>query len=140
MNQILYKCHFENDNNFKNNKTKFIIILVSAIFLIFIAIFIYFFTKYEMFQKEKLSKNLVSNFNIMTLYSDSNDNYNAMQAITQSNKDPFVIGLIQIDKINLSYPILSTTTDELLKISPCRFYGPMPNQPRKFMYCWAQLR
>lgn len=139
MNQILYKCNFENNNNFKNNKTKFIIILVSAIFLIFIAIFIYFFTKYEMSQKEKLSKNLVSNFNIMTLYSDSSDNYNAMQAITQSNKDPFVIGLIQIDKINLSYPILSTTNDELLKISPCRFYGPMPNEPRKLMYCRAQL-
>ena len=27
----------------------------------------------------------------------------------------------QINEINLTYPILSTTTDELLKISPCRF-------------------
>lgn len=137
MNQILYKCTFDNNKNFKNNKIKFIIILVSAIFLIFIAVFIYSFIKYQMFQKEKLSKNLVSNFNIMTLYSDSNDSYNAMHAITETNKEPFVIGLIQIDKINLSYPILSTTNDELLKISPCRFYGPMPNEPRKFMYCWA---
>ena len=40
-------------------------------------------------------------------------------------------------KQNITYPILSTTSEELLKISPCRFYGPMPNEPRKFMYCWS---
>ena len=41
---------------------------------------------------------------------------------------PFVIGLIKIDKLDLLYPILSTVSDDLLNISPCRFYGPMPNQ------------
>lgn len=131
MNQILYKCTFENNNlnNHKNtNKKKFIIILVCAILLIFIAIFIYFFIKYESFQKEKISKNLVSNFNIMTLYSNSIDNYSLEQVTVESTNEPFVIGLIQIDKIELTYPILSTTTEELLKISPCRFYGPMPNE------------
>ena len=39
-----------------------------------------------------------------------------------------MIGILQIEKIDLLYPILSTTSDELLNISPCRFCGPMPNQ------------
>lgn len=38
-----------------------------------------------------------------------------------------VIGKIRIDKINLEYPILFETTDELLKIAPTRYCGPAPN-------------
>lgn len=130
MNQILYKCNFDNFNNLKNNKEKkkFIIILVCAIVLIFIAIFLYFFIKYNMNKKEKLSKSLVSNFSIMNLYSNTTDNYSTQQIIAESEEGPFVIGLIQIDKIKLTYPILSTTSEELLTISPCRFSGPMPNE------------
>lgn len=127
MNQILYQCNFDK-NNSKHTKNKLLLIIVSAIFLIIIAFGIYFFTKYELSQKEKISKNLVSNFNIMTLYSNSNDNYIATEIIAKSKEEPFVIGLIQIDEIGLTYPILSSTTEELLKISPCRFYGPMPNE------------
>lgn len=41
---------------------------------------------------------------------------------------PFVIGVIEIDKIGLHYPILSYTTEDSLKIAPCRFAGPMPNE------------
>lgn len=127
MNQILYKCIFENNNSSNNKKKKFVIILVCSISLIVIATFIYFFTKYELSQNEKLSKDLASNFNIMTLYSNSTNNYTATQIISE-NEEPFIIGLIQINKINLTYPILSATSEELLKISPCRFYGPMPNE------------
>lgn len=48
--------------------------------------------------------------------------------MSSDTTSPFVIGLIEIDKINLLYPILSTTSDESLNIAPCRFYGPMPNE------------
>ena len=81
-------------------------------------------------KKEKLSRNLVSNFSIMNLYSNTIDNYVSEQLAVESKEEPFVIGLIQIDEIKLTYPILSTTTEELLTISPCRFYGPMPNEVR----------
>ena len=43
-------------------------------------------------------------------------------------EDPFVIGIIQIEKININYPILSKTSRELLKVSLCRCAGPMPNE------------
>lgn len=39
-----------------------------------------------------------------------------------------VIGLIEIKSIGINYPIISSYNDDLLKISPCRFYGPMPNE------------
>lgn len=38
------------------------------------------------------------------------------------------IGTIIIPKINLTYPILSQTTDEWLKAAPCKFHGGNPNE------------
>lgn len=38
------------------------------------------------------------------------------------------IGIISIPKIDITYPILSTTTDELLKVSTCKFHGGNPNE------------
>lgn len=40
----------------------------------------------------------------------------------------FTIGTINIPSINVNYPILSTWSDALLKISPCKFWGPNPNE------------
>lgn len=37
------------------------------------------------------------------------------------------IGVINIPSIDVNYPILSTYSDELLKIAPCKFHGPNPN-------------
>ena len=36
--------------------------------------------------------------------------------------------MIEIPKISIYYPIISESNDELLKISPCRISGPMPNE------------
>ena len=44
----------------------------------------------------------------------------------------YTIGRIYIPKINVDYPILSETTTELLKISPCKFWGADPNQVGNF--------
>ena len=98
-----------------------------SLFIIFICIIFYFFTKYNSWQKEKISKNLARQFNIRSLYTNSNE-YTAEKSIYNLENEPFVIGLLKIDKINLMYPILSTSSEKLLEISPCRFYGPMPNE------------
>ena len=109
-----------------NYQKKFKFILIFSILIIVLCIIIYLFSKYNSYKKEKISKNLVTNFGITTLYANSN-NYIATK-VTNNIEEPFVIGLLKIDKINLMYPILSNTSEELLKISPCRFYGPMPNE------------
>ena len=38
------------------------------------------------------------------------------------------IGVVRIPKINLTYPILSKTTDALMKVAPCKFHGANPNE------------
>ena len=40
----------------------------------------------------------------------------------------YTIGTINIPSINVNYPILSTYSDALLKIAPCKFHGPNPNE------------
>lgn len=67
-----------------------------------------------------------------SLNSDSSSssifNYNSTSGSKDNSSDSFVIGIIKIDKIKLDYPILSDVSDELLKIAPCRFAGPLPNK------------
>lgn len=109
-----------------NSSKKFKFILIFSILIIALCIIIYLILKYNSYKKEKFSKSLVSNFGITTLYANNND-YIANKTTTNI-EEPFVIGLLKIDKINLMYPILSNSSEELLKISPCRFYGPMPNE------------
>ena len=42
------------------------------------------------------------------------------------------IGTVSIPSIDVYYPILSTTSTELLKIAPCKFWGPNPNEVGNF--------
>ncbi len=136
MNQILennlninYQKNYNSSKSNNISKKFKIIFLVSIILIIFLIIF-YFLLKYNTNKKEKLSKSLASNFSIQNLYN-MNNNYSAVRTsivYENNSSNPFVIGLLKIDKINLIYPILSTVSDELLEISPCRFYGPMPNE------------
>ncbi len=39
-----------------------------------------------------------------------------------------VVGVINIPKINSKYPIIAETTDALLKVSVCKFWGANPNE------------
>ena len=38
------------------------------------------------------------------------------------------VGIVKIPKLNITYPILSKTTDALLKVSVCKFHGANPNE------------
>ena len=53
-------------------------------------------------------------------------------ATSNDGTDYYTIATINIPKINVNYPILSETTTELLKISPCKFWGADPNQVGNF--------
>lgn len=132
MNQIL-ENKLNKIENLKNSKIsytknikKFKSIFWFSIIVILICIIFYSFIKYNTSKKEQFAKSLVNQFDITTLYSNNYSTARLSNTTNQNNN--FVIGLIKIDKINLFYPILSNTTEENLKISPCRFYGPMPNE------------
>ncbi len=122
MNQILDTNFNDNSKSYKkNNLLKFQFYL--SILLIIILIIYIVYTKFKLNNQEKYSKSLLQNYGITKLYSnfvDDND--------TNLYENSSIIGIIEIKKINLYYPIFSSYNDELLKIAPCRFYGPFPGE------------
>ncbi len=115
MNQILNTKLEKNKKNFeKKNWFKFQLIFSLFIIVILISIISFYF--YHLNQKEDFSDNLIANYNIYKLYNTNTDN--------TSNE---LFGIIKIPKINLHYPVFSYLTEDLLKISPCKFYGDTPN-------------
>ncbi len=131
MNQILFSKFNQEIEREENKKKKKILIFFKYQFTISILIIIacsayYLYNLYTTKKKESLSRQLLSNYNINLLYS-SNSNYETNVVETQ-DEEPFIIGLIEIKKLKIIYPILSDVSDDLLKIAACRFYGPMPNE------------
>ena len=128
MNQIL-NTNFEN-NNYEEDKTisyvethipkkVFKTQFMISIFAIFIIISFFTFYYYTLLQKEKLSANLMNNYEISKLYATSEN----------SSESNLIIGMIQIPKLNISYPLFSKLDNALLEVSPCIFYGKMPPTP-----------
>lgn len=57
----------------------------------------------------------------------------SVQVVTaEDGTNYYTIGRITIQKIGVDYPIFSETTTELLKKSPCKFWGADPNQVGNF--------
>lgn len=78
---------------------------------------------YTKSQKEMQSTQLLQTYQIATLYSTDS----SVSSIVPEDAS-FIIGAIYMDKIRLHYPILSTLSDENLRIAPCRIAGPLPNE------------
>lgn len=69
---------------------------------------------------------LYNDYDISKLYANTTNS--TTPSPTQEEENFSIIGIIKIDKIKISYPILSKIEDELLKIAPCRFSGPDINE------------
>ncbi len=122
MNQILEIKNFKKRK--KYIKLFKIQLFISLILIIFYTIYCLCFYIIGI-KKENISNTLLNTFSLERLYSKS-QNYTTVQLNKNSNYS--VIGIIEIPKINVKYPILSDVNDELLKISACRFHGPYPNK------------
>lgn len=129
MNQILQYT--------KSNYKKYIIQFFISISIAIFAIIMFISKIYQMNKYEKYSKELLKEYKITTLYKENNHSeLDPSKALTNQNYSkviskkipPYIIGSLKIDKINLNYPILSQSNSDLLKISLCRFAGPMPNR------------
>ena len=126
MNQILGNQNSNYSSTSFSLQKKFKIIFWISLSSIAVFIIFYFFMQYNSWKNEKVSENFSNHFTLRNLYSNTNNYISQRTNIEKEN--PFVIGLLKIDKINLMYPILSHTSEELLKISPCYLSGPMPNE------------
>lgn len=131
MNQIL----FTNEEKLKKNKNErmknikivksFRITFIISISVLLVFLSYYIYNHIISNNKKDMSVMLLNSFNVQRLYSNE-ENYTTITL--NNNENFFVIGNIEIPSIQLNYPILSDTNDELLKIAPCRFYGPYPNE------------
>lgn len=114
MNQILQT------NLNKNNKKSYyyfkVQFYISVMIIIFLSFYIMFYN-FKLSQIENFSDKILNNYNITKLYSNS---YNST--------DSKIIGIIEIPSININYPIFSICNNDLLKISPCKLYGPLPGK------------
>ena len=63
---------------------------------------------------------------------DENSDDNINWLVTDSGKEYYVLARIRIPSINCEYPILNETSEELLKIAPCKFWGAEPNEVGNF--------
>lgn len=138
MNQIIfnYDYNYNKVNKYIRNKKNiyFIIFIITTIVIVIIFFYI-IYNKYKLMQEARLSENFKNAYIISTLYSNSQNstNYNAIQLSNSIS----IIGLIEIPQINISYPILSQSNDELLKISVCRFSRSITQSKGKFVYYWT---
>ena len=114
MNQIL-----ENKKTKKLNKKLYSFQFFIFCFIILIFIIYLFWQNYSEKHVKKISESTVKNYNITRLYSNNNGS-----TIKANDNLISIIGTIEISKINISYPIFPDYSDELLKISVCKFYGP----------------
>lgn len=129
----------ETDSNFLfntffvNKRHYFYKILFYILFSISFFTFLYYlYFRYSLYSSEMVSKGLLNNFSITSLYKNNSPyttNFLSSNTSFAESPDPKVIGVIEIKKLNITYPILSEINKNVLKISPCRFYGPYPNEP-----------
>ena len=138
MNQILItNLNDKNDKNLNNEKNDFIdnendiffkkkskiFFKIQFTLSIITVICIISFSSYYFYSlknKEKISENIIGNYNIYKLYSNNNQ-----EKETIENN---LFGIIEIPKINLYYPVFSNISEENLKVSPCKFYGGSLNE------------
>lgn len=135
MNQILQTKIKNQKTKLKKFKKILKIQLYSSIILSIIIVISISFNAFHLYKQEKYSNQILSNYNITKLYSNLSSN--EISSSNETIENVYIIGIIEIPKINIYYPIFSTCTDELLKISPCKFYGTSPGHTRQPMYCWS---
>lgn len=124
--QVIKNNHSkENDTKKNNKKITYKTQFISSIFLLFFTIISYFIIKNSKTSKEQIAKQITNSYSISKLY---NNKTSENKTYSQNGQIFTVIGMIEIPKIDIYYPIISESNDELLKISPCRIAGPMPNE------------
>lgn len=103
----------------QHNRKWFIALLIFSILLLLSSLTHLAYSFYQDHKNTSTYQTLYRNYDISKLYA------NTTTTIQLQNETIFsIIGIIKIDKLKLSYPIISETNDELLKIAPCRFSGP----------------
>ncbi len=122
MNQIIFPEKLEITSPKKNHYiTKYKITFFLSIFVIIIFLVYYIISYININNKAKISSQILNAYDIQSLYS-SNASFTP-SIILENGESSEILGIIEIKKLNLRYPILADYSEELLKVAPCKFYG-----------------
>lgn len=158
MNQILVSEKLYVTPNMKRKKRFFKIEFFLSVFLVCSLSSYYIYAEYDRNKSEQVSQEILANMSfeepeekleeiVVILNSAFSEEQtldlteeletpveiqNVQVATASDGTNYYTIGRIYIPKINVDYPILSETTTELLKISPCKFWGADPNKVGNF--------
>lgn len=158
MNQILVTEKIYVTPELKRKKVIYKILFIISLVLMLSLISIYIYAEYDKNKEESISGDILSYLNMKddttissyenalvvkitqeasnlpddSVEETSNSNVKLATATSTytapNGKQYESIGVINIPKINLIYPILSKTTDALMKVAPCKFHGGSPNE------------
>ncbi len=158
MNQILVTEKIYVTPELKRKKKMYKMLFVLSIFLIILLFSAYIYAEYDRNKEEDISQDILSfmttknDETIVSSYENAlvvkitqniaEDIQNgtteepehlqmatATSTYTAPNGKKYeTIGVVRIPKINITYPILSKTTDALMKVAPCKFHGASPNE------------
>lgn len=160
MNQILVTEKIYVTPELKRKKKIYKILFILSIFLIICLFSIYIYAEYDRNKDESISQDMLlslveeesitnedsENALIVLITQEENKeqtNNNEEKQVEEApvatatytapnGKEYEYIGYVNIPKIKVNYPILSTTTVPLLKVSICKFHGPNPNEVGNF--------
>ena len=154
MNQILVTEKLYITPELKRKKKMYKFICMLSIFMIIVLVSLYIYAEYDKSKNENISQEILADMTSTDGTEEngeddgSNDIWEIIIATAEEQKDTEddteeenygtytdsngneydTIGTISIPSINVEYPILSETTTALLKIAPCKFWGPEPNE------------
>ncbi|MFR6021582.1 MAG: sortase [Clostridia bacterium] len=132
MNQIL-QTKIKNSNN-NGKKKSFLKIQFYISIFVFLSLIVYLFFYWQNLHRDELySDSLLSNYNLTRLYANSessNSLYSSdfFSILNANSNDNPILGIIEIKAINVYYPFFAYYSDENLKLSPCKFFGPEPGK------------
>ena len=161
MNQILISEKLYVTPELKRKKKIYKINFIISVCLCIGLLSYYFFSEYDRTKNEEVSKEIMANLdltpdedsttikiedNVLVVYfDDSNDTAKEVKIedlvkdktsyiyIGEDGKEYQVAATLAIPKIDLYYPVLASTTDELLKNALTKFWGPNANEVGNFV-------
>jgi len=156
MNQILVTEKIYVTPELRRKKKIYKMLFILSIFSIISLFSVYIYAEYDRNKDESISEDILSSMTeiqdetTVSVYENAlvvkitqdaaeevvdTDDFEQLQIATATStytapngKKYETIGVVKIPKINLTYPILSQTTDALMKVAPCKFHGANPNQ------------
>lgn len=157
MNQILVTKKLYITPELKKKKKLYKIEFFLSVFLVCVLVSAYIYAEYDRNKSEQVSQEILANLdipedttiaknNVLVVVLDEQQQQPEtatpqMEQATQKTASGYqyaTVATINIPKINVTYPVIDGPTDsaeeteELLKISPTKFWGPEPNEVGNF--------